>query len=46
VSFVVTILDSGSRDIAVLMKSLSRKGTRASSPKAEVDLLALRQSYL
>lgn len=30
--------------MAVLMNSLSKKGTRASTPQAEVDLLALRQS--
>ena len=31
--------------IAVLMNSLSKNGTRASRPHAEVALLALRQSY-
>jgi hypothetical protein len=30
--------------MAVLIKSLSKNGTRASIPQAEVDLLALRQS--
>ena len=41
----VTIFHSGSILIATLMNSLSRKGTRASTPQAEVALLALRQSY-
>lgn len=40
-----TIFSAGSIDMARLMKSLSRKGTRASTPHADVDLLALRQSY-
>ena len=40
-----TILHSGSKSIATLMKFLSRNGTRASRPQAEVDLFALKQSY-
>lgn len=32
-------------DMATLIKFLSKKGTRASKPHAEVALLALRQSY-
>jgi hypothetical protein len=31
--------------MAALMNSLSRNGTRASRPQADVALLALRQSY-
>jgi hypothetical protein len=31
--------------MATLMKSLSRNGTRASRPHADVDLFARRQSY-
>ena len=40
------IFDSGSRDIAYSINSLSRKGTLASTPHAMVDLFALRQSNL
>lgn len=40
-----TIFHSGSIDMATLMNSLSRNGTRASTPQAEVALLALKQSY-
>lgn len=40
----LTIFHSGSMLIATLMNSLSKKGTRASTPHAEVDLLALKQS--
>lgn len=40
-----TIFHSGSMLIATFINSLSRKGTRASTPHAEVDLLALKQSY-
>lgn len=40
-----TIFHSGSILIATSMNSLSKKGTRASRPQAEVDLFALKQSY-
>jgi hypothetical protein len=40
-----TIFHSGSMSIATLMKLLSRNGTRASTPQAEVALFALKQSY-
>jgi len=39
------LFHSGSIAIATLMNSLSKKGTRASKPQADVDLFALRQSY-
>jgi hypothetical protein len=32
-------------DMARLTKSLSKNGTRASKPQADVDLFALKQSY-
>ena len=41
-----TILFSGSMFIATLMNSLSKNGTRASKPQANVDLFARKQSYL
>lgn len=43
--FLNTIFHSGSTVIAILMNSLSKKGTRASRPHADVALLARRQSY-
>uniref|UniRef100_A0A2P2NA29 Uncharacterized protein n=1 Tax=Rhizophora mucronata TaxID=61149 RepID=A0A2P2NA29_RHIMU len=36
---------SGSMSMATLINSLSKKGTRASSPQADVALLARKQSY-
>jgi hypothetical protein len=39
------IFSAGSMDMATSMNSLSRNGTRASRPHADVDLLALWQSY-
>uniref|UniRef100_A0A0A9E890 AsnS3 n=1 Tax=Arundo donax TaxID=35708 RepID=A0A0A9E890_ARUDO len=39
------IFASGFMPMATLMNSLSRNGTRTSSPHAEVALLARRQSY-
>lgn len=41
----LTIFHSGSMAIATFRKSLSKNGTRASKPHADVDLLALKQSY-
>ena len=40
-----TILFLGFIAMATSMKSLSKKGTLASTPHAAMDLLALRQSY-
>lgn len=42
--YTLTILHSGSKSIAIFIKVLSKKGTRASKPHADEDLLALRQS--
>ena len=41
---IYTIFHSGSILMATLINSLSKNGTRASTPHAAVDLLALRQS--
>lgn len=41
----LTIFHSGSMLIATSMNSLSRNGTLASSPHADVALFALKQSY-
>ena len=38
------ILSFGFKDIATSKNSLSKKGTRASTPHAAIDLLALKQS--
>jgi hypothetical protein len=40
-----TIFSAGSIDMARFTNSLSRNGTRASKPQADVDLFALKQSY-
>ena len=39
------ILEAGFRRMAMSRNSLSRKGTRPSTPQAASDLLARRQSY-
>ncbi len=45
-NYIGTIFSAGSMAMATFMKSWSRNGTRASKPQADVDLLALKQSYM